>query len=527
MNFLNKRFLIILFSFLSIWLVGCVDLPTSFKAPQWDVDLNLPLVNRSYTLNDIIKKQKYISVQGTSSADSIYVLQSDNYFQSTGISKFIRLTAQTSSQGNVIPVGISGSSTFYLPFPEGAEPVNAVFTSGLLAFHIVNPNQEDISLNVVFPGILQNGTELSIPITVRALQEDSIQTSLSGYVYNLPANQKSNSGSIQALVSVLPSSLSILSSATLDFYCSGFSFSSVTGYLPQKSLGTFSQSFPLNLGNTLDYRNKASLKYSKIDMEVKYSPPNSNHFGIQMKNLNITGMREDGSRMTLEDSTGSSNLTFDIEDDSTHLTFTQINSNITSFIAFMPSKIELNTEYIMNPGNITGSATNQDSLQFTTNFSTNSILALQRSLISDTMSLNFSDKDTLKIRDAESAYINVNVENGIPLDSWLTIVFTDGDYKPLFALNNSSGSDSIYLASANVNSAGEVVNPVTTNNLIQLDSNQTPKLARARYIIYSVAAQTTGVSNGLMPYVVIRPNDLIKINVYGGVKYNINIDDLK
>ena len=57
---------------------GCVNLPTNPVMPQWNVDLNVPLVNRSYTLEDIIKKQNYISVQPNSQG-GIYLIQSDNY----------------------------------------------------------------------------------------------------------------------------------------------------------------------------------------------------------------------------------------------------------------------------------------------------------------------------------------------------------------------------------------------------------------------------------------------------------------
>jgi hypothetical protein len=231
--------------------------------------------------------------------------------------------------------------------------------------------------------------------------------------------------------------------------------------------------------------------------------------------------------MALIDSTGNSNLTFTITNHALHYTYNEANSNITSLLSFLPSQVILNVEYIMNPENKTATATDQDSIVLSTSFSTQSVLSFQKSIITDTTSLNIPDNDTLKIKDAKSAYINVNVQNGIPLDSWITVKFLDEHYKPLFTLTNSDKSDSIFIASANVNSNGEVISPVTSNNLIELDSTQTLKLYKAHYVISSVGVQTNGASDGSGKYITIRPNDFMKINVYGGVKYNVNTDDLK
>jgi hypothetical protein len=507
---------------LSLWINGCVDLPTDLKAPQWDVDLNVPLVNRSYTLNDIIKKQKYISIQGTSSTESIYVLQSDTYLQNVNITNSTKVNSEMNSLGNIVPVSNAGSATIYYAIPDGTELESAVFMNGLLSFHVVNSNSEDVNVSVTFPGIIKNGTELIVPMTVPAYQQDSVQISLAGYTYSLPANQSTqNRSSVQMIISATSLSLPVLSVVTIDFYSSNFYLSSAKGYLPSKSLGSNSQTFQLNLGNVSDYSNKASLKYGSIDLYATYYHSLPNPFVMQAKNLNIIGTREDGSQIALHnDSTGSSYFNFNIENGFKHLNYTEANSNINDFISFLPDKILLNAEYIMNPDNISGAITNQDSLIVSAVISTKSVLSLQKTLMTDTTSTNISDQDGLKIKDAKSAYINVNVENGIPLDSWLTVSFVDGQYNPLF-------SDSVSFAAAAINSSGEVTSTVTTNNLIQLDSTQTAKLARARYAISSVYVQTNGASNSSAPYVAIRPDDLIKINVYGGVKYHVNTDDLK
>ncbi len=526
MNSNYRIFPLMLVSILLSFLVGgCIDLPTNLKAPQWDVDLNVPLVNRSYTLNDIIKQQKYLSIQGTSSADSIYVLQSDTYTQSADVSNFIQLNTQTSSKGNIIPVvnSIDTSITIWLPVPEGAILQNAVFSSGSLLFNVSNNTSIPANITVTFPRIVENGSELVIPVSAPAnLQSPKvIQKSLGGDVYNLSAYQPAkNPSSIPIIVSASSSTGSAVSYVTMDFYSSNFDFSSATGYLPEQSLGVKSQQFSLNLGDAQNYGNKASLQNAELEMDVKYYSPASKPFSIKVDSLNIIGVRSDGSKLALQDSTGSSNITFTIGNGITHLTFTQANSNITSFISFLPSTILLSADYIMNPSNSTGTVTNKDSVVFSTNFSTKSILALQKTLLTDTTSINISNQDSLKIQDARSAYINVNVQNGIPLNAWLTVNFVDSRYKHLF-------SDSLSFNAAAINTAGEVTGSVTTNNLIQLDSVQATLLARAHYAIVTVTVQTSGASSSPTQYVAIRPDDLIQVTVYGGVQYHVNTNDLK
>ena len=102
MNYVGRKFTIVFPCLLLIFIAGCIDIPTNVKAPQWDVNLNLPLVNRSYSLDDIIKKQNYIS---SSAVDSIFVIQSDIYPQHVDVTNFVQLNTQTSLPGVSHPCG--------------------------------------------------------------------------------------------------------------------------------------------------------------------------------------------------------------------------------------------------------------------------------------------------------------------------------------------------------------------------------------------------------------------------------------
>ncbi len=523
--------LFISFSFLLFLLFepSCVDLPTEFKLPNWDVDLNLPIVNRTYTLSDIIKTQDYISVQGTSSADSIYVIQSDSYSQEVGIENFIQVTSPSSTKGNFIPVGNMPEDTVYLPFPEGAQIISAKFVGGSFAFHIKNPTAAMVNLTLTFPGILrQDGTPFVVQRNVPAFADDSSKYNFAGYSYQMPANQATQyQSSIQIKVKAV--STLQLSYVTIDFYSSDFYFSTVTGNLPSKSLGYKTQSFDLNIGNVQDYRDKAYLKQAKLNLSVQYISPSSNPFGIEVKNLNIIGTREDGTQFMLKDSTGNPNLLFKLKNGSFNYTFTEKNSNVNSFVSFLPSKVVLNAEYIMNPDNRVGTATVQDSVKFVSDFSTTSIMALKKSTIVDTSDMgDISQQDRNKIKDAKTAYLTVNIQNGIPLAMWLKVTFLDSLFHPLVSVNNSSNnSDSIYFSPANIDQNGEVSSATLSSATIQLNSDQTVKLSHAYHVVYSVSVQSNGADQSSPPKVAIRPNDQIKVQVYGGVKFLVNQDDLK
>ncbi|MBZ0199212.1 MAG: hypothetical protein K8H86_05040, partial [Ignavibacteriaceae bacterium] len=118
--------------------IGCLDLPSDIILPQWDVELNIPLIKKTYSLEEIIKsdRQNYINLDPQN--DSIYYIQSEAYRISSGISQFITVTNQRASQNNVVNASTTDSTQIYLAFPEGAQLNEATFTQGYLAFSAKN-----------------------------------------------------------------------------------------------------------------------------------------------------------------------------------------------------------------------------------------------------------------------------------------------------------------------------------------------------------------------------------------------------
>ncbi len=169
--------------------MGCLKVPDEIIMPQWDVELNVPIVNKEYTLDDIIKSQQYISVEPTANGDSIFVLTSDKYSQSTDINQFTEVTNTTVTPNQTVPAGI-GEKTIYALFPENAEIDSAVLSGGFFAFNARNPSAVPVDIKLTIPGIKKpDGSKVIITTTVPALSSDSINYSFKNHHYYFPPNQ--------------------------------------------------------------------------------------------------------------------------------------------------------------------------------------------------------------------------------------------------------------------------------------------------------------------------------------------------
>ena len=503
--------------------VSCSEFPTQVVAPQWDVDLNVPVINRSYSMSDILKPQHYISIQPEASGDSIYLFQSDEYTQSVSIGNFLQVTEPVSVKNVPVLVGKTTPDTVYIPLPEGAELDSAVFENGFFAIHVTNPLIADVSISLTMPGITKpDGSVFNITQNIGALGSDSAAFNFNGCRYVIPPNQPSYyRNSFQVIVK--SSSSLLLSYVTMDLYLSDFIFKSVSGRLPSKTLDSKPMSYDLNIGTAADYQGKAFLKEATLNLSAEYLSPASRHFGLLIKNLNITGIRKDGSTLALTDSTGSPNLTLTLANGYLQKTFNEKNSNINSFISFLPDAVTLNGQYVMNPDNNEGTATNIDSVKINANWSTKSYLSVLKSTVTDTSSLSgMTSSDRDKIRNAMSVDLVLNIQNGIPLTTWLKATLTDANFNPLFTVITDGGEDYLYFPGAAIDQNGEVTNPATTVTTVKLDSAQIEKFSRAYYVIYDVSVQTKQASQHPPPVVAIRPEDKINIQAYGAVKFRVN-----
>jgi hypothetical protein len=230
MNRKHLPFKILLLAvYISVTFVSCFELPDELIAPEWQIDLNVPLINKVYTLNDILNDDPHITID-TSGGNCIYILQSDTFNLSSGLAEFIQITTETSSQNNPIPASADDSVIVYVEFPEGAALDSAVFDEGYLSISVYNPSIHHADLLLRIPGVITpEGVELVLNFGVDSFRTDSIRHNLQDHTYRFPANQpldkKNNLLIIGKAFSPVPDETVLLA----NYSISNFYFKTVSG----------------------------------------------------------------------------------------------------------------------------------------------------------------------------------------------------------------------------------------------------------------------------------------------------------
>lgn len=514
-------------AFLTI-LPGCLDLPSDLVMPKWDVDINAPLINKTYSLHDIIKQQNYIYEDYSNNPQGIYLIQSDTISQGVSSTDFIN-TGQTISFTNYSVPPADGSQDFYIPYKtDNVEIQSAHLQSGTLELAIRNNSNVDITFSIIIPSLTKNQTVFQIAAAVSAGNSADITSYLDNYEYNAPSNQDSLHKN-DLLIEVTTQTTGIpnlLTTIGFDVYLSNLNFNSVTGKFPKTSLGNHKAMINLNLGDAQDFQDKTFLKSTALNFTANYASPYSNNFILEFDSLTIIGHRSNGDTFALRDSTGNKYFDIKIGNGNNRVEFTNGNSNIADFIAFLPDQVSIQANYFLDGQNLTSTVSTSDSVNVKGEFSAESFLALKKTSLTDTTSIDLSDDDRSNISNGRQLNMNMQIDNGIPLTTWLYATFTDVNYKPLFTLkNNTTGIDSIYFLGADVDQNGEVSNDVTTTDNITLDSSEVSLFAKSKYIIYTVSLRTRDAYQNPPPIVAIRPSAQLRLKAYGQVKYNLNPSD--
>jgi hypothetical protein len=493
--------------------------------PQWDTDLNIPITTKNYTLDDIIKSQNYISLNPS---DNTYLITSDSLNQKIAISNFIQINTETSTSTSTIHADGKTTTSVYLSFPEGAKLNQAALSAGTFRLVAHNSYPIDAQLIINFPGITKNGAPYPVNLTVPAYSNYSTQSvDFTNCQYQQPANQDITKDG-QLWTTLIAYSSTGLIYITFESYTSDFKFSSAVGYLPAKSLGTNSSSFPLNLGDASKYRDKVVLQKGSLSLTGKYQTSALNPFIVGVNNLRLVGRRNDSRLTDTLKFTNSNNNSFKFDASGNYSTvYDQSNSNITSFITFLPDSIFVSAEYIMNPDNspVYKTVRMDDSISFTTRFTSQSILSIAQTTFSDTVNIDMDHDQRDQVLNGKGAQLNVDMQNAIPLNSWIKVTLTDANYRPLL-INGSkfiitkdiNGIDSVKIAGSQTDGNGNFVSASPSKTSITLDSLQIKEFAQNAY--HAIVSVTVETSNNNLP-VIVHATDWINLKIYGRVTYTV------
>ena len=516
-----KRVKLFIAASMFVLLAGCMDVPKDFVAPQWDTNLNLPLINKTYTLNDIIKPQNHITVD-TSGGD-IYLLQSDKYYLNNNLSEFVKISEESLSS---IPILTSDSDSLitYLQFPGGTEVESAKFDEGTVNVKVSNPSSSDVTVTIIAPGLKDiNGNTVVIYDYVSAGHTNTVSKDIKDCTYEVPPDQ---SPDLKNSLRIIFCAISPQQGKEIysDISLSEISFQYLKGKILSKSLGDQTSSYLFNVEEVEQYRDKTFLKDAKLNLNAYYVSMYDSPVDLEIKNLNVIAKRNDGSVFYLRDSVGNPNFDIRIINGVSENIFTENNSNINNFVTYFPDSVILNAEYIVNPENSDGTYSNLDSIKIETDFSTRSYLAIKQTTINEQSSLEISQSDRDEIENGQGANVNFVIDNGIPLTAWLKIDVMDKYNNYLFTLTeNPQEGDSISFIGADVDQNGEVTTSyLNTAKSISLNNSQIRLLSKAYFINYSVSFRTKDAYLNPPQIVAVRPSDWIKLKAYGTIKYRVN-----
>jgi hypothetical protein len=182
----------------------------------------------------------------------------------------------------------------------------------------------------------------------------------------------------------------------------------------------------------------------------------------------------------------------------------------------------------MNPNNDQAYKTvrSDDSISFMAKFTSTSILHIKQTTFTDTVNVDIKQDDRDQILKGKGAQLTVDIQNAIPLNSWIKVVLTDKNYHPLLIkgipfviTKNNNGTDSVSIAGAQTYENGNYLKSSASTTTITLDSVQISQFAKnAQHAIISVTVETSHANNVA---VVVRATDWIKLNVFGKVSYRI------
>lgn len=521
-----NRLRVVYISFItfSIALIGCFDLPEELIMPEWDVGLNVPLTNKTYTLYDMFKPESQRFISTSINSENFYLIQTDLIESYYEILKHVSIADESTIYKNFIVPADSSTNQVFITFPDSAEIERGTFMDGQISFSIQNPHSAEIFSRIKVAGIRKpDGSELIIESNLQPFESDSVSFDLTGCEYVFPQTlypQNKNGLHLEASADCsLPNAFEVV-----HFYGYNFRFSSVTGILPKKSLGTKSTSSFLEINDAAALRDKIFIKECNLTINSQYSSLHQNNFSIELKDAKFIGKRKDGQEKLLRRSDGQS-INLLVQNGVAEYVFDQDNSNISDFLAFLPDTISISAECILNPFNerISRTITNQDSINFLASFSAKSIFAIKQTNFKDTVEIEISQDDRDKIRKSKEADLNIHIENAIPIDAHLKATVTDENYNPLFVLTQGlSGSDSLFFAGSQVNSStGQIISPTFTTNSIMLKSNQLSQLADARYVILSTTVNTTNSFSSNPPIVNLKSSDWVRMRCFGKIRYHV------
>ncbi len=509
-----------------------------FNNQPFDVEI------RSFAIVDDISGEEIISDHNT-----IAIAMQDSVkleYNLTGkeMSNTLRFIADLFTGGTSYPVYISSESGFVIntrisdmsissltaripdqptfmneaiiPLDDSSAIYNAVFKSGRIEFTITNNFNVAADVILSVPELLKADgmpymLETNLPAnSVRVIREDNI----SGWSVALAnADSSLHCNSYITARNSAGQMVTISKGDGIDFQFASRNIilSSASGYLKPVSVKIKNSVFSIqtkNIDDKLDYSGLKLSPASVMTIEVGNYTQAECLFNGEMKISNGNSSQDKTVQVTnvllLPDRTNSIDLR----------EFGMI-SALESFSEKLPNRFEFSGEAQLNPQSKNITIEDNDVITEYVQIDLPFELSIDRAVITDTIDVNIDSEEPDKVLEA---YLDLNIENGIPAELKLTADVIDAQGNLLFTLPTSySEIDTIRIPSAETDQYGNVSKSSKSLNTVKLLKREAVLLMTdARLVMHlSLSTKTQGL-------VRLHTDDYIRTKITGRVKYHIS-----
>lgn len=533
---------------------GCFETPKEPVMPSWDVEINVPLVNKEMSLVEIIDSSNNPNITLIDSAgvyDSLYFLVVDDLNSSSPIQDTLKipvaLAPDTLSIQGPAGAGEIRSATIFNPDPD-YHLYSAKFKKGRFILDLNNNSNSTVNIELVLPGFKtkDTGEILSIKEVLNAGQIKHADIDLGLYNYkeltifpgfNDMVNYNFQGAPGFYFVGIATASGNVDLDFKSEINSDEITISRMTGQIKRTELAYFETEYDTKLGSDIkQFRDRVKFKDMRISLGAETVGELKN-MKIVLDSTTVTGYKKlSGGGLEQLEKLNVNGLPYFKADLIAGVPFSQVfdttNSNITDVITSLPGVIKVGNRFVIDKSTQSADSLQvisaEDSIKFFANIIAPLAISSRDAEYSDTVDINLSQDDRDQILKASYANLTVEVTNATGLGVIGTATFMDANYNKLFSIRNTDGSTDFVVNGAEVNGDGIPIAPSIQKITLELNSDEFQKFTQAQYVEVIIKLRSFGSSaNAFGPFVRVRAKDYIKYNVYGGVKYLVDPESNK
>lgn len=516
---------------IAIFVLGdCLDIPDEFVAPTWDLEVNVPILNRTETVKDLIKNEKNIYID-SSTADLLIKYDSVET-ESKSLVDIFKDNIKFEDDFVVKPKNVDTLTFETFVKDDSVSLDEARFSHGKLEYKLNNYLNRSVSINVTVPGftkVTPSGVDtLKFDISAGANNSANKSIDVNGYVYKqLASNPLGTPGSgfyVKGFAKIGAGYSG--DSVVVNFKLEKLAFSYLKGKIkPYKTEIKEKRSKLTDNQDAKDILPKVSIYGAKLTFKSNATLQNVE---VGLRNFQVVGIFKTGEPNKFLKIRGKTVLDTNISLSDPIINISIDDIAINEFLSpKVPDSISYKGDIVVNPNYKTLEASLPDSIKYEIGFNIFSIFKINYAVKTDTLkdAIDIKDDDKKHLDKAKEAELTLEFDNGFPIGFTLNGYFVDSLYNYLFHVTRQEGTGSVsdttlQISAANVDAEGKVSSSVSQSRKIKLAKEDFQKLKMAKHLILTANAHTTGGQK-----VYLRANDKVQLRVYGKVKVLVDFSD--